>query len=73
MRIPLDPIPPMWKVPTALTPLLGREQEVAALCALLTCSGVRLLVVLQKSEENAEGVKSQFPAQLRQPLQTGWQ
>jgi hypothetical protein len=30
------------------------------------------VVVLQKSEENAEDVKSHFPAQLRQPLQTGW-
>lgn len=30
-------------------------------------------VVLQKSEENAGGVKSQFPAQLRPPLQTSWQ
>jgi hypothetical protein len=29
--------------------------------------------VLQKSERNAGGVKSHFPVQLRQPLQTGWQ
>jgi hypothetical protein len=27
--------------------------------------------VLQKSERNAGGVKSHFPVQLRQPLQTG--
>src|SRR5258708_7136156 len=26
----------------------------------------------KKYEENAEEVKSQFPVQLRQPLQTGW-
>ena len=30
------------------------------------------LVVLQKSERNAVGAQSRIPAQLSQPLQTGW-
>jgi hypothetical protein len=37
-------------------------------------SGIKtqwLMVVSQKSEENAGDVKSQFPAQFRQLLQTG--
>lgn len=36
----------MWNVPTALTLLIGREQEVAAIGELLTGSGVRLLTLL---------------------------
>ncbi len=40
------PIAPMWKVPTVLTPLVGREQDVAAVCALLARPEVRLLTLL---------------------------
>src|SRR5215469_13654621 len=48
MPIPnsLDPPPPMWKVPTALTPLLGREQEAGALCDLLVRPDMRLLTLV---------------------------
>ena len=42
----LDLAPPIWKVPTALTPLLGREQEVVVLCELLARPGARLLTLV---------------------------
>ena len=37
---------PMWKVPAAFTPLIGREQEVASICALLKRLAVRLLTLV---------------------------
>jgi serine/threonine protein kinase len=37
---------PMWKVPTILTPLIGREEDVAAICALLERPVARLLTLL---------------------------
>jgi hypothetical protein len=37
---------PMWKVPAAFTPLIGREQEMASVCALLKRPTVRLLTLL---------------------------
>ncbi len=36
----------LWKVPTTLTPLVGRAQDVAAICALLSRPEVRLLTLL---------------------------
>ncbi len=37
---------PMWKVPVAFTPLIGREQEVASVCVLLKRPAVRLLTLV---------------------------
>ena len=37
---------PVWKVPGAFTPLIGREQEVSAVCALLKRPDIRLLTLL---------------------------
>jgi predicted ATPase/DNA-binding CsgD family transcriptional regulator/Tfp pilus assembly protein PilF len=37
---------PMWKVPTILTPLIGREQDVMAACSMLRRPEVRLLSLL---------------------------
>ena len=37
---------PLWKVPTTFTPLVGREQEVAAVCGLLSQSAVRLVTLV---------------------------
>ncbi|HEY6408987.1 MAG TPA: hypothetical protein VIY29_16120, partial [Ktedonobacteraceae bacterium] len=37
---------PLWKVPTPFTPLIGREQDVAAVCALLPRREIRLLTLL---------------------------
>ncbi|HKF37829.1 MAG TPA: NB-ARC domain-containing protein, partial [Ktedonobacteraceae bacterium] len=42
----MPPLAPLWKVPTVLTPLVGREQDVAAACALLSRPEVRLLTLL---------------------------
>ena len=47
-RLLLTPPPPtpLWKVPTVLTPLVGREQDVATVYALLARPEVRLLTLL---------------------------
>ncbi len=37
---------PIWKMPTYFTPLIGREQDVATICALLQEPEVRLLTLL---------------------------
>jgi predicted ATPase/DNA-binding CsgD family transcriptional regulator len=37
---------PIWKMPTYFTPLIGREQDVATICALLQQPEVRLLTLL---------------------------
>src|SRR5256714_1386544 len=36
---------PVWKMPTLLTPFIGRQQEVAAICALLSRPEVRMLTL----------------------------
>ena len=37
---------PLWKVPGVFTPLIGREQEVSAICTLLKRPAIRLLTLL---------------------------
>ena len=37
---------PIWKVPTTFTPLVGRDQDVNAVCALLSRPEMRLLTLL---------------------------
>src|SRR5260221_3715512 len=41
-----EPPAPLWHVPSSLTPLVGREQDVAAACALLARPEVRLVTLL---------------------------
>jgi len=36
----------VWKVPSVFTPLIGREQDVAAICELLSRSEIRLVTLL---------------------------
>ena len=36
---------PMWKVPLAFSPLIGREQELISICTLLTRPDIRLLTL----------------------------
>jgi predicted ATPase/transcriptional regulator with XRE-family HTH domain len=40
----LDPF--SWKIPALVTPLIGREQDMGEMCALLRCSDVRLVTLL---------------------------
>ncbi len=42
---PVEP-EPIWKVPVILAPLIGREQDVAAVCIMLQRPEVRLLTLL---------------------------
>jgi len=43
----VPPVPePVWKVPSVFTPLIGREQDVAAICELLSRSEIRLVTLL---------------------------
>jgi predicted ATPase/DNA-binding CsgD family transcriptional regulator len=37
---------PLWNVPAAFTPLVGREQDVAAICALFAQPGICLVTLL---------------------------
>ncbi len=41
-----EPPAPLWNVPSSLTSLVGREQDVTAACALLSRQGVRLVTLL---------------------------
>jgi len=67
MMIPtsLDPHPPVWKVPAALTPLLGREQEVVALCELLARPTMRLLTLVGPGGIGKTRLALQVAAELR--------
>jgi predicted ATPase/DNA-binding CsgD family transcriptional regulator len=37
---------PLWNVPTSLTSIIGREEEITSICALLALPDVRLLTIL---------------------------
>jgi len=71
VRNPLDPAPPMWKVPAALTPLLGREHEVATICELLTRSDVRLLTLVGPGGIGKTRLAIQVATELRAPFADG--
>jgi predicted ATPase/serine/threonine protein kinase len=59
---------PIWRVPTVWTPLIGREQEVAATCALLLRPQVRLLTLL-----GTGGIgKTRLSIQVANELRTGF-
>jgi predicted ATPase/DNA-binding CsgD family transcriptional regulator len=56
---------PFWKVPTSLTPLVGREQDVASLCELLAHPEVRLLTLLGVGGIGKTRLSIQVATQLR--------
>jgi predicted ATPase/DNA-binding CsgD family transcriptional regulator len=67
----LDPPLPIWKVPAALTPLLGREQEVTALCELLARPDARLLTLVGPGGIGKTRLAMQVAAELRRHFPQG--
>ena len=70
---PIDLLPaePFWKVPTRLTPLVGREQDVASVCALLARPDVRLLTLLGVGGIGKTHLSIQVATQLRDHFTDG--
>jgi predicted ATPase/DNA-binding CsgD family transcriptional regulator/tRNA A-37 threonylcarbamoyl transferase component Bud32 len=62
---------PFWKVPTSLTPLVGRQQEVASLCELLAHPDVRLLTFLGVGGIGKTRLSIQVASQLRDHFADG--
>lgn len=62
---------PVWKVPTILTSLVGREQDVAVICALLQAPTTRLLTLLGTGGIGKTRLSLQVAAQMRQHFVDG--
>jgi predicted ATPase/DNA-binding CsgD family transcriptional regulator len=60
-----------WKVPTCLTPLVGREQDVASVCIMLSRSEVRLLTLLGVGGIGKTRLSIQVATQLRDRFADG--
>ena len=70
---PVDtPLPtPLWKVPTVLTPLVGRERDVATVCVLLARPEVRLLTLLGAGGIGKTRLAIEVATQLRERFADG--
>jgi len=62
---------PCWKVPTSFTSLVGREQDVAAICTLLSRPEVRLLTLLGVGGIGKTRLAIQVATQLRERFADG--
>ena len=65
------PLVPLWKVPTVLTPLVGREQDVAVVCAQLARPEVHLLTLLGAGGIGKTRLAIQVAIQLRERYADG--
>lgn len=62
---------PVWKVPVPLTPLIGREQERAAICTLLMSTDVRLLTLLGPGGIGKTRLSFQLAVEVRDAFDDG--
>ena len=62
---------PMWKVPTSFRPLLGREQDVAAICALLSRPEVCLMTLLGTGGVGKTRLSLEVATQMRDAFADG--
>ncbi len=62
---------PLWKVPATFTPLIGREQDVVAVCTLLRHPEVRLLTLLGTGGIGKTRVSLQVAVEMRETLADG--
>jgi predicted ATPase/DNA-binding CsgD family transcriptional regulator len=65
------PAEPFWKVPTSLTSLVGRAQDVAAICTLLARPEVRLLTLLGVGGIGKTRLAIQVASRLRERFADG--
>lgn len=57
---------PIWKVPTIFTPLIGREQEAAAVATLLKSPEIRLVTLLGTGEIGKTRLSLQIAGEMRE-------
>ena len=62
---------PFWKIPASLTSLIGREEDVAAVCAMLSRPEVRLLTLLGVGGIGKTRLSIQVASQLRDSFADG--
>src|SRR6266480_1995681 len=62
---------PLWKVPTPLTPFIGREQDIAAIEAMLLRPEVRLLTLAGIGGIGKTGLALHIAAQMRSSFADG--
>src|SRR5258708_36463227 len=62
---------PMWKVPVAFTPLIGREQEVASVCVLLKRPAIRLLTLVGAGALGKTQLSRQVATEIREYFSGG--
>src|SRR5258708_29565049 len=66
-----EPPAPLWHVPSSFTPLVGREQGVAAACALLPPPEVRLVTLLGARGIGKTRLAMQVAMQMRERYADG--
>jgi predicted ATPase/DNA-binding CsgD family transcriptional regulator len=62
---------PLWKVPTFLTPVVGREQDITGVCALLERQEVRLLTLFGTGGVGKTRLAVQVATEMREHFSDG--